>query len=498
MIICDKKCGAILLIFFIVALRSFAFDGGADGGKDAPSGKTPLQNAVRDKSAESAASDAAVTLTLDQAVDCARAHSRALKSADIDLEVTKRAAANAWNVFLPDVQATGTLSRTTDIRSSLEQQNALLRLFGQPPVSETESMHWAAVGNVSAGLNLSLAYIGQIRAAKAGYEGGKITREQTERKTITNIKKLFFGLLLQRDNLAIQKETLENARQRSVQAAVNYRNGTIPELQLLQAQVQYENQIPEAEQAETSLAQQLDMFVFLLGMPSGTKLELSGSIDPALIDADADDLIARYGSSSLDVRSLDNSIETLEHNLLSLDFASFSPALSLNWNYQPVLRDAFDTNWFDKDNWNDNGAFSVTLAWNITNMLPFSPNRQKAKDVRANLEKLKISREQLTENQKLEVRTAINTLDQAKRQIGSMQRNVDLAQRSYAMTLRSYQNGTTELLDLRDAERQLNQARLGLANQRYQYISALLNLEETLNTDLQVRSAAAPANGGTR
>ena len=73
MIICDKKCGAILLIFFIVALRSFAFDGGADGGKDAPSGKTPLQNAVRDKSAESAASDAAVTLTLDQAVDCALA-----------------------------------------------------------------------------------------------------------------------------------------------------------------------------------------------------------------------------------------------------------------------------------------------------------------------------------------------------------------------------------------------------------------------------------------
>ena len=131
-------------------------------------------------------------------------------------------------------------------------------------------------------------------------------------------------------------------------------------------------------------------------------------------------------------------------------------------------------------------------------MLPFSSNRQKAKDLRANLEKLKISREQLTENQKLEVRTAINTLDQAKRQIASMQRNVELAQRSYAMTLRSYQNGTTELLDLRDAERQLNQARLGLANQRYQYITALLNLEETLNTDLTVKSAAATTNGGTR
>ena len=65
----------------------------------------------------------------------------------------------------------------------------------------------------------------------------------------------------------------------------------------------------------------------------------------------------------------------LEHNLSALDFASFSPALSLNWNYQPMLRDAFDSNWFDKDNWNDNGAFSATLAWNVTNMLSFSSNR---------------------------------------------------------------------------------------------------------------------------
>ena len=495
--ICNKKYKAILLIFFSVVLRSFAQNG------DASSGGEPLQNAAGDTAATAVKTAAAksaetVTLTLDEAIAYARAHSRALKSADIDLEIAKRASDNAWNVFLPDVRATGTLNRTTDISGSIEQQNLFRRLALQPPISETESMHWAAVGNISAGVNLSLAYIGQIRAAKAGYEGGKITREQTERKTITNVKKLFFALLLQRDSLAIQRETLENARRRSVQAAVNYRNGTIPELQLLQAQVQYENQIPETEQAETSLAQQLDMFVFLLGMPSGTKLELEGSIDPSLIDMDAGDLIAKYGNSSLALRSLDNNIETLEHNLSTLDFASFSPALSLNWNYQPMLRDAFDSNWFDKDNWNDNGAFSATLAWNITNMLPFSSNRQKAKDLRANLEKLKISREQLSENQKLEVRTAINTLDQAKRQIDSMQRNVVLAQRSYAMTLRSYQNGTTELLDLRDAERQLNQARFGLANQRYQYITAMLNLEETLNTDLTIKNTAATANGGTR
>ena len=108
--ICNKKYKAILLIFLSVVLRSFA-----------QSGET-------------------VTLTIDEAVDYARAHSRALKSADIDLEIAKRASDNAWNVFLPDVQATGTLSRTTDISSLIEQQNLFRRLALQPPISETESM----------------------------------------------------------------------------------------------------------------------------------------------------------------------------------------------------------------------------------------------------------------------------------------------------------------------------------------------------------------------
>jgi outer membrane protein TolC len=39
-------------------------------------------------------------------------------------------------------------------------------------------------------------------------------------------------------------------------------------------------------------------------------------------------------------------------------------------------------------------------------------------------------------------------------------------------------------LNLRDAETSLNQAKLGLLNQKYQYISALLDLENTLNTNL--------------
>ena len=127
---------------------------------------------------------------------------------------------------------------------------------------------------------------------------------------------------------------------------------------------------------------------------------------------------------------------------------------------------------------------SFTLAWNLTNALPWSSNQQKAKDLKQNLLKLEISLDMLKENQKVAVRKAVDTLNQAKAQIEAMERNVGLAQRAYDMTYRAYRNGTTELLDLRDSEQSLNQAKLGLVNQKYNYMTALLDLENTLNADL--------------
>lgn len=434
----------------------------------------------------------AVTFTVEQAVEYAMKNSRTLKSADIDLEIKRRAADNSWNVLVPSVQVSGTLSRQNDISSSIDSANAsmqmanamsaLMGLPPQKPIKETESMHWAAVGNVGVSWNFSLAYIEQIKAAKLDYETGLITRKQSMRETEVNVKKLFYGLLLQQENIKLQKVTLENARRRSNQAYTNYENGSVPELSYLQAYVAYENQKPVVADAERSFKQQLDTFAFILGLPVGTEIVLDGSIDPDYVDAMADELISQYGSNSLDLQSLDGSKKTLEANLRALNLGSYSPALALNWAYQPMHKDAFDSTWFDADNWSDNGSLSITLAWNLTDMLPFSSSRQRAKDLKANIEKLELSMETLKENQKLEVKKALDTMKSAREQIAAMSRNITLAQRSYEMAEKAYQAGMTELLSLRDSETQLYQAKLGLANQKFNYISAMLDLEKILNT----------------
>ncbi|MBO4547129.1 MAG: TolC family protein [Treponema sp.] len=434
-----------------------------------------------------------MTLTVDQAVELAKENSRSLKSAEIDLEMKRRASANSWNVFLPTVTASFSAARTTEVdlsqaNSTIAMVNGMNQLSStitgkpfvpQEPLSEKEKYHWALVGEVSASLNLSLAYISKIRAAKVDYECGKITWEQSQKQTLMNIKKLFYGLLLQQESLDVKKATLENARQRAAQAEANYRNGLIPELRLLNAQVTYENQKPEVESAEQALAQAMDNFAFLIGLPVGTKIQLEGSIEPAYVNVSSEELLNKYADNSMDYQNLKGSIESLKLNLSAMNLSSYTPALVLSYNYQPMK-----TFVSDDSKWKDQGKFAASLVWRLTDMLPFGANRQQAKTIQDNVKKLEIQMETLKENQKVQVKKAVDTLNQARKQIESMGRNITLAQRAYDSSARSYRNGATELLDLRDSESQLNQAKLGQLNQKYNYISALMDLEYTLNTDL--------------
>lgn len=436
--------------------------------------------------------DEIVQLSIDEAVDYALKNSLSLKSNDIDMELKTRASKYSWNVFLPNVQLSGTMSRSNEYSPSTSAIIASALSQGAvsvPTDFDKEEDRWSTIGNFSASWNFTPAYIANIQIAKAQYEAGKVTWEKTQQETVTNIKKLYYGLLLQQESLKIKKTTLENARQRMVQAQTNFRNGSIPEIQYLQTQVNYENTKPDVDTAEQSLTQQIDLLAFMIGMPVGTKIELTSTIEPTYVDLDANELIEKYGENDLQLQSLYKNKKAAELGVKAGGLATWVPTLALSYSWQPVYIGSEGAwhFWGDlgkDEKWYDSGSFSATLVWNLTNMLPWSSNMQSIKNYKQQLTQLELNIALLKENQKVEVRKAVDTLKQAREQIEAMGRNVTLAQRAYDMSARSYRNGTTELLDLRDAESSLNQAKLGQLNQKFQYISALMDLENTLNTKL--------------
>ena len=453
---------------------------------------------------QDAAEKEKVVLTVDDAVAYALENNKSLKSAAIDLEMKKRANMYSWNTFLPSLGVSATASRTTEnstydtIRSTIisEARLGALEKGGSLPsskydsavsaagFSDEEKLHWSVIApNISAQWNFNLAMIESIRAAKASYEAGEISWEQTAKKMEVNVKKMFYVLLLQEESLNIQRDKLNNAKARYEQASINYKNGLVPELSVLNSQVNYENQKPEVLSAEQSFKQQKDMFVFLLGLPFGTDIELKGTVDSKFVEVNADELVSKYLENNDEVRSLKKNIELLNISLNASRFSTFTPSLSVNYGFQPIVYAGGE--WNSLGDATDNGSLSFTLVYsNLIDMLPFSANMQKMKDTKQQIAQAELGLEQLVQNTEIEIHTLVDNLYKCQANIEAMMRNVELARKAYNSTLRAYNNGTQELLEVRDSENSLNQARLGLMNEKFNYISALLDLESKLNLNL--------------
>jgi len=103
----------------------------------------------------------------------------------------------------------------------------------------------------------------------------------------------------------------------------------------------------------------------------------------------------------------------------------------------------------------------------------------------ANIEKLQITLDTVLQNGEMEIYTLIDNLNQSRSAIEASKMSIQLAKKAYDMTMQAYDSGTKELLDVRDAESQYNQAQLGLANESFNYISSVIELEYALNTRLR-------------
>lgn len=421
-----------------------------------------------------------LTLTVEDAVSYAITNSKSLKSSEIDLEIKKRAKMYSWNVFLPSLSVSGTMSRSNEYSDMMDSIKSAINP-SHKPLEPAEINHWKAVGNISAQLNFNLAMIQSMCASKANYEAGLISWEQTSKQTEMNIRKMFYALLLMEENLRIQNELLDSAKARWQQAEINYKNGLVPQLSALNAQVAYENKKPAILELTQSFKQQKDTFAFLLGIPYGREINLVGSIDTRFVKVDADELVQKYAKENLDVKALQKNIELLKISLNASRLSTFTPSLSVSYGFQPVVAQ-IDSDWIDT--YIDNGSFSATVVIDVMKMMPFSANMQSIKDTKQNLAKAELGLSQLLQNTEIQIHTLVDKLNKSEASIKASQMNIKLAQKAYDMTVKAYNSGTQELLDVKDSENSLSQAKLGLLNEKLNYISALLDLENAINVKL--------------
>ncbi|WP_407426566.1 TolC family protein [Treponema sp.] len=426
-----------------------------------------------------------VTLTVQDAVEYARKNSRQVKIAAIDIDSKADARNHVLNVFCPNVSFSGTVAKPNEYDTTYATLvNPLYENAGMgsviPTDYEREEDKYTVVGSASISFSWGLSIIEDVKKANRDYEAGLISWEQVVKQNERDVKKLFYSLLLQQKTIENDQATLENTYQRYLNTKKSYENGNSPRLDMLQSNVTYQNMKRDVEKEELNFKSQLKQFAVILGFSSETELTLNGSLQANLIDLNQDEIFSKYMNSNAEVRLLEKQVESLSAQMRGLNLDSFTPTLSFSYATKQTLN-PIDADWFDGSNWSDKGSASMSLTWNFTNALPFSDNRIKYNNLKRQREQMYLKIEQKKQDIANDVQKLFDEITSSVNAIEATKENIELAEEAYRLLSKAYSAGTVDFIEVKDAETQLNKARLAEQTELFTYISSITELEYILD-----------------
>lgn len=425
-----------------------------------------------------------VTLTVQDAVDYAQKNSRAIKIAAIDVDSKSDARNHVLNVFCPDVSFSGTIAAPNEYDTTYATLlNPLYKAHGYsglPTDYEREADKYSVIGTASISLSWGLSIIEDVKKANLDYEAGMISWEQATKQNELDVKKLFYSMLLNQETIKNDRETLQNTYQRYLNTEKSYKSGNSPRLDVLQTHVSYENMKRDVEKEELAFKSQMKEFATILGFSADTEIVLSGTLETEIREFDRTEILAKYTSSNSEIRLLEKQAESVSAQMRGLNLDSFTPTLTFSYATKPTLN-PIDDNWLDGSNWSDKGSGALSLVWNFTNALPWSDNRIRYNDLKRQREKIYLQIEQKKDDIKNETEKLFDDLESSASALKTVKENIELAEEAYRLLTRAYANGTVELIEVKDAETQLNKTRLSEQQELFTYISALAELEYVLD-----------------
>ncbi|MBN1799220.1 MAG: TolC family protein [Spirochaetales bacterium] len=422
------------------------------------------------------AAQAADTLELDvdTAIEYAFKNNLEVKSAELNLNDKRFAKDSSWNEFVPSVGAGVTLSRMN------EEQDLGFPIPGYEPPSQ-----WNLTAGVEAQLTLSMASFHNIQKTVLDYEAGLTSLTKAKSSLSRDVKKQFYGLLLLKERMKVAETTVNNARDRYNQAVIDYQNGMISEYALLKTQVYLENSKPMLLELQNAYIDAEMFFKFTLGVELSTAITLKGSMDIKTRKYDAQLLLQKYLHQRFDIIQAHEAVASLK-NSIELTASVFYPSLTVGFSYDPTLNGPFENDLFDPENWSQQrGALSFTITQLLDPLLPSSQTRVALAGLNTQLSIAEQSLDLAIKNAELAITKTVRYLEKARTSIQSKEINVKVAERAYNLALESYYAGGIDLLEVKDTEQELEQARIDLLQEKYNYLAGLLDLEYECNTPLK-------------
>ncbi len=384
-----------------------------------------------------------------------------LKQRQIDTAARREAFESSWNLYVPGIEASVALKR---IESA------------DPP--------WALWGGIEVVLGLDRTLADQVARSRQSWEAGVIAYDQARLQLMRDLEKTFYQVLLVEQRIRLAEQNAQLAALQYERTVKLYDAGQASDLDLLAARVGRENTLPELLSLRNSLESLRTQLKQLTGLAAEDELALTGEIGLPKADLDRTRLLQEAQASSPSVRKLRADLEALVIGRRISARQSRTPSLSLGYSWAPRVVGPIADTIGDPASYRDRGTLTLGVTAPLDPLIPHSKDDQRIRGLDAGIEQARVILDQALYTSRLEVANFLNQLAGIEQTLRARELAERQAQEVYTQTLTAYDKGQRELLDVQDAQARLQEARLAILNEKYNYIAALADLEFAVGTRL--------------
>lgn len=413
-----------------------------------------------------AATAVAQPLTAEEAVKMALANSSQAIRAEADVLDARGGLYSAYSRVMPQVSA-GWSRSVRDVEDSFSQQPIAGNVF---EFGTLKSSSYTNTPQVSGSWSvLDLSSIQGVRAALSGMKAARHQRSAARNDVVYEARRQFYEVVRQVRLAQVAEDALKLARDDERRVRALFEVGSVSKSDLLKAQVRTSQSELDSLVASHNVRVQRITLARLIGVPEATMAPVDTALVVSMADYDEAALVTEAASNRPDLMAVEAELRAAKSNRTAARFARL-PYVTLSgsatfdskskgWSRDrgidfgtglPVESEASTNSSTDR-------SVSGTIALNWDLFDGFSTDARNAA-AKARLMRAEDARDAARRNLESDVHEALIAYDQAVKGRRVAERTIESATENLKLTQQKYNVGSATILDLIDAQVQLQRA----------------------------------------
>lgn len=299
-----------------------------------------------------------------------------------------------------------------------------------------------------------------------------------EIKVTSDVKRSYYGVLLSKEVITVNQNSLENAQANLRVVESRYKNGIATEFDYLRARVRVDNLLPAVSSSKNNLLLSKQNLKNSIGTKTNEEYDATGSLlyDSLEVFGTTDNLLDRVSRENIAVKQLDIN-RLINEELVTVDKANYLPKL---YGFAQYGLGANEDDGRSLGQYRFFNTFNIGLglSWNLN----FFKNDYKVHQSQLEVKKTEEQISDVKSKLRIQAQSVIVRIEDARNRIRSLYETVRLSERGLELADISFKNGVLNQIDVLDANLQVSQSRLAYLQAIYDYLLARTDLEQLLNS----------------